>query len=188
LRDRFVQDFPQHLRRNTDRSEGPRCLLLQPVRRGYSHVESSRVLACEPLNHRVGSLPLPGIEDLDFMWIRYLTDAGASPVKYDNNPDAAPILVIAQSLGKRIPRKTGPSLMQLPQFRPGEDDAMAVDDQITGLLRHSPDLPRLLCRGQTGILLRCCWLFFRFCFGRFAPRRFRRCLLALQVGEPPFPF
>jgi hypothetical protein len=70
------------------------------------------------------------IKDLDFTRFGFFCDFRALPIKNDNYPNTSPILVIAQFLSERFSSERGPPLMQLAQFRPGENDAVPVNNQV----------------------------------------------------------
>ena len=59
-----------------------------------------------------------------------LADMCTAPINNDSDIHTGPILILPEFLDQRLTRERRPSRMQLTQFRPGENDAVTVDNKI----------------------------------------------------------
>jgi hypothetical protein len=87
-------------------------------------------LLARPLDDGVGRLPDARIKDLDLARLGFVRDGGAAAIENYHHLDPTPILKVAQLLDQCVAGKRGATFVQRTQLRPGEDDAVAVDQKI----------------------------------------------------------
>ena len=76
-----------------------------------------------------------GVEDLHIVPIGLLAHTRAAPVENDRNIHAGPVLILAEFLNQRLAREGQMSSVQFAQFGPGENDTVAVNNELPH--RHS---------------------------------------------------
>ena len=74
--------------------------------------------------------PAARIINLDLARPRLVRDRRAAAIENHHDVNPAPILVIAQLLDQCLAREGGAPFVQRPQFGPGENNAMAIDQEI----------------------------------------------------------
>src|SRR5215470_6966281 len=95
-----------------------------------------RVFARQSLDDGVGRLARAGIKDLHVGGAGSRLDLSSFAVKDDYHAHTGPILIISQPFDQCFTRQRGPPRVELAQFWPGKNEAVPIDDQITGSLRH----------------------------------------------------
>ena len=76
-----------------------------------------------------------GVEDLHIVPIGLLAHTRAAPVENNRDIHARPVLILAKFLNQRLAREGRTSGVQFPQFGPGKNDAVAVNNEVPH--RHS---------------------------------------------------
>ena len=69
------------------------------------------------------------VEDLDSTRHRFLTDRRPPAIEDQHNIYPREILVFGQNLDQPIPCRRSPLVVQCPEVRPSENNAVAVDDK-----------------------------------------------------------
>jgi hypothetical protein len=126
----FFKNPAQRLGRDALGTTSARRFLLQHIARRQEQFETPPILACQPLNDRIGGLPGPGIENLDLTGIRADADGRALSIEDHGDSRLGPVLVIPQSFGQGVPGERTPARVELAQFRPGKNHAVAVNDEV----------------------------------------------------------
>src|SRR5207237_247675 len=90
----------------------------------------------------VGCLPCARIKDLYVSRVGSRVDPFSFAIKDDYHTHARPILIISQAFCQRFTGQRGPPRLELAQFRPGKTNAVPIDNQIAGPVRHCYDRKR----------------------------------------------
>ena len=92
--------------------------------------KSLRIFARQPLDDRVGRLPDARIKDLDLARLGFVRNGRAAAIEDHHDLRPAPILKVAQLPDQRLAGERGAAFVEKPQFRPGENNAVTVDQKI----------------------------------------------------------
>jgi len=129
------QKFAQPIRRNASRAARVDRFHFEKIRGRNCHVEPRGIFARESLNDCIRGLIAAGVEDLHIVRIGLLADTRAASVENDRNIHARPILILPEFLDQRLAREGRTLSVEFAQFRPGENDAVTVNNEVPP--RHS---------------------------------------------------
>jgi hypothetical protein len=129
-RPRMVEQIAQTFGRNRFRAAGTCRFLFEVVAGRDDQPKSLRILAREPFDNRIGRLSRARIENLDLARFRFVGDGSSAPIEDHHHAGPTPILVIAQFLDQDFTGRSAALLVKAIQFRPGENDAVTVNEEI----------------------------------------------------------